>query len=325
MSNPPYSYELYNAYNGMISPSTVHVRNTGLAQFFKRYLLQEAMSVFDWKMPDHWARNYFLSVLYVWGYVAVFDGGEFGVIPQHCGLGGYSVMYQPTKALIANPLLPAGLHDLTIGKDCEIIRLQPDYLGLYDIVDYYGDLMALCAETVGVNILNSKLSYIFASAGKASAESYKELYDRIAGGDPAVFPDKDLLDDQGRLTVQLLQQNVGQNFIADRVLDCMNTIRNQFLTAIGIPNANTDKRERLNQDEVNANNFETRANCMLWLDELKKSCRLARDMFPGLVLDVDWRRELKEVLTDENAVDLDRGTDRGGAYAVRQSGPSDRE
>lgn len=317
MNNPPYSYEHYNAYNGLISPSTVHVRNTGLAQFFKRYLLQEAMSVFDWTMPDHWARNYFLYVLYVWGYIAVFDGGpEFGIIPQHCGLGGYSVMYQPTKALIANPLLPAGLHDLEIGRKCEIIRLQPDYLGLYDIVDYYGDLLALCAETAGVNILNSKLSYIFVSAGKASAESYKELYDRIAGGDPAVFPDKELLDDQGRLTVELLQQNVGQNYIADRVLDSMNTIRNQFLTAIGIPNANTDKRERLNADEVNANNFETRANCMLWLDELQKGCRLAREMFPGLELFVDWRQELKEVATNENAVDLDRGADRGRSDTV---------
>lgn len=302
MSNPPYSYEVYNAYNGMMSPSTVHVRNTALAQFFKRYLLQEAMSVFEWQMPDHWARNYFLYVLYVWGYIAVFDAGEeFGVIPQHCGLGGYSIMYQPTKALIANPLLN-GVREKEIGRDCEIIRLQPDYMGLYDLVDYYGDLMALCAETVGINVLNSKLSYVFSAQNKAAAESYKELYDRISGGDPAVFMDKTLLDDQGNLTVQLLQQNVGQNFIADRVLDCMGTIRNQFLTAIGIPNANTDKRERLNSDEVNANNFETRANCALWLDELRHACKLARDMFPGLELDVDWRKEIKEVSDNENAM-----------------------
>lgn len=307
MSNPPYSYEVYNAYNGMMSPSTVHVRNTALAQFFKRYLLQEAMSVFEWKMPDHWARNYFLYVLYVWGYIAVFDAGEeFGVIPQHCGLGGYSIMYQPTKALIANPLLN-GVREKEIGRDCEIIRLQPDYMGLYDLVDYYGDLMALCAETVGVNVLNSKLSYVFSAQNKAAAESYKKLYDSISGGDPAVFADKTLLDDQGNLTVQLLQQNVGNNFIADRVLDCMGTIRNQFLTAIGIPNANTDKRERLNSDEVNANNFETRANCALWLDELKHACKLAREMFPGLELDVDWRKEIKEEYDNADAMDQPSG------------------
>lgn len=295
MNNPPYDYSIYNAYNGVISPSTVHVRDVALAHFFKRYLLQEAMSVFEWKMPDHWARNYFLSVLYVWGYIGILDAGEeFGVIPQHCGLGGYSVMYQPTKALFSNPLF--GQKELMLGSECEIIRLQPDYMGLYDLVDYYGDLMAITAETIGVNILNSKLSYIFAAQNKAAAESYKKLYDRISGGDPAVFADKNLLDDEGRLAVQLLTQNVGGNFIADRLLDAMQTIRNQFLTAIGIPNANTDKRERLISSEVDANNFETRANCVLWLDELRKGCRLARELFPGLILDVDWRKDLKDAV-----------------------------
>lgn len=292
MNNPPYDYSVINAYNGVISPSTVHIKNTGLARFFKRYLLQEAMSVFEWTMPDSWERNYFLYVLYVWGYIGVLDAGErFGVIPQHCGLSGYSVQYQPTEAIFANPLF--GSKRLTLGSECELIRLQPDYLGLYDIVDYYGDLMALTAETAGVNILNSKLSYIFAAQNKAAAESYKKIYDEVSGGNPAVFVDKNLLDDEGRLTVQLFEQNVGQNFIADRLLDSMQTIRNQFLTAVGIPNANTDKRERLITSEVDANNFETRANCVLWLDELQKCCRRASDMF-GIELTVDWRKDLRD-------------------------------
>lgn len=47
-NTPPYDYEFINKYNAAVSPSTVHVKNTGLARFFKRYLLQEAMSVFKW-------------------------------------------------------------------------------------------------------------------------------------------------------------------------------------------------------------------------------------------------------------------------------------
>lgn len=57
MYDIPVNYAQYNAYNSVVSPSTVHVKNTGLAQFFKRYLLQQAMSVFEWKMPEYWARN----------------------------------------------------------------------------------------------------------------------------------------------------------------------------------------------------------------------------------------------------------------------------
>lgn len=294
-----YNYEFINSYNATVSPSTVHIKNTGLARFFKRYLLQEAISVFDWKLPETWSKNYFLYVLYVIGYIGIVNTDRFGVIPQHGGLGGYNVFYQPRYMLINNPLF-AGTLKPVIDEDCVCLRLQPDYCGLYDIVDYYGDLMALCAEATGINLVNSKLSFIFAAKNKATAESLKALYDKIAGGEPAAFADKELFDDEGNLTVSMFNQDVGRNFIADRLLDTMRTIRCQFLTDIGIPNANTDKRERLITDEVNANNFETRAKCSVWLDELQKGCRKVKEMF-GVDISVDWREDLKEkeVQTDD--------------------------
>ncbi len=287
-----YNYNFINQYNSTMSPSTVHVKNTGLARFFKRYLLQEAFSVFEWKMPENFDKNYFLYVLYVIGFIGIIETDKYGVIPQHGGLGGYTVQYQPQYMLINNPKF-AGTLKPVIGEDCACIRLQPDYCGLYDIVDYYGDLMALCAEASGVNLLNSKLSFIFAAEDQTTAKSFMKLYDQIAGGEPAVFADKKLFDDEGNLRVTMFNQNVGENFIADRLLDTMRTIRCQFLTDIGIPNANTDKRERLITDEVKANDFETRAKCSVWLDELKKGCAQARELF-GIELDVDWRSDLKE-------------------------------
>ena len=292
MSNMfPGYYETINSYNAHLSPSTVHVKNTALAQFFKRYLLQEAMSVFEWTMPETWDRAYFLYILYVMGYIGIINTDRFGVIPQHGGLGGYNVFYAPQYMLITNPLFDRTYRPI-IDEECVCIKLEPDYFGLYDVVDYYGDMMALTAETAGVNILNSKLSYVFAADNKASAETYKALYDQIAAGNPAAVVDKDLLDEDGALKVNLFTQNVGQNFIADRLLAVLRDIRCMFLTDIGIPNANTQKRERLITDEVNANNGETRSKCALWLTELKKGCEKARNMF-GIDLDVNWREDLQ--------------------------------
>lgn len=288
----PYNYEFINTYNSTMSPSTVHVKNTGLSRFFKRYLLQEAFSVFEWKMPENFDKNYFLYVLYVIGYIGIIETDKYGVIPQHGGLGGYTVQYQPRYMTIANPLFSGTLTPV-IGEDCVCLRLQPDYCGLYDIVDYYGDMMALCAEATAGNLLNSKLSFIFAAENQQTANSFKKLYDLFSSGEPAVFADKNLFDDEGNLRVTMFNNAVGENFIADRLLDTMRTIRCQFLTDIGIPNANTDKRERLITDEVNANNFETRAKCAVWLDELKKGCRQAHEMF-GIELSVDWRADLAE-------------------------------
>ena len=61
-----------------------------------------------------------------------------------------------------------------------------------------------------------------------------------------------------------------------------------FDTEIGIPNANTDKRERLITDEVNANNVETYSKCSMWLENLQEACQKVNRMF-GLSISVDWR------------------------------------
>lgn len=292
MSNIPAAYSELNLYNAALSPSTVHVKNTQLARFFKRYLLQEAMSVFKWTMPESWDRAYFLYILYVWGYIAIMETDAYGVIPQHGVAGGYNMYYAPSFITVSNPVFKK-TYTLDIDRDCTILRLEPDYCGLYDIVDYYGDLMALSAETAGVNLINSRLSFVFAANNKAMAESFKQLYDDIASGNPAAFADKKLFDDNGKLQAAFLNQDVAQSFIVPELLDCLRTIRCMFLTDIGIPNANIVKQSGVTDDEVRANDFETRAKCGLWLDELQKGCKKARAMFKGLELDVNWRDDLR--------------------------------
>jgi hypothetical protein len=290
----PAMYDHINSANAMVQPSTVHVRDTGLARYFKRYLLQKAMSVFKWEMPDTWARDYFLYVLYCWGFVAVINTDKYGVIPQTCGLQGYDVFYRPTTAVIANPLLQ-GMKQLKIGQQCTLFRLQPDYGGIMDLVGYYGDMMALCASTAGVNLLNSKLSYVFFASNKAAAASFEKLYDEVASGKPMSVIDKDLLKADGTKAWEMFQQNVGQNYIVGDILTDMRKWENMFNTDIGIPNANTDKRERLLTDEVNANNVETSSKCGLWLELLQAVCEQTRRMF-DIEISVDWRVEPETTL-----------------------------
>ena len=272
----------------MRSPSTVHCRNTALVEYYTKYLLEKAISVFKFDdMPETWARNYFEYVLFGYGHVAVINTDKYGVIPQMSGLKGYNVFYQPTIVTIANPLLD-GLKTLEIGTQCEIIKLQPNYSGVMDIVTTYADLMALCVETAGINLLNSKMSYIFFSRNKQAAESFKKMYDKVASGEPAAFLDKSLLDDEGNPAWTMFTQNVGQNYITDKILNDLQTIEDQFNTDIGIPNANTQKKERLIVDEVNANNTDTNAKVSLWLETMRYDIEKVNRMF-GLNLSVSYR------------------------------------
>ena len=283
----PIFYDYNNAVNSIISPSTMHVRDTNLAWYFRRYLLQKAIAVFKWRMPESWAKNYVLYVLYCWGYIAIVNTDKFGVIAQGCSLAGYDVFYQPKRAVIANPLL-SGILEPEIGTQCTLLRLQPDYGGLMDKVNFYADMLALSAETAGTNLFNTKLAYVFASANKGAAETFKKMYDQIASGEPAVFLDKDLFNEDGSPNWQMFNQDLRNSYIAGDILDDMRKWELKFLTDLGIPNANTDKKERLITSEVESNNVET----YLWADQalesLKQGCQEARDMF-GIDLDVDWR------------------------------------
>ena len=275
-----------------------------LSWMFQRYLLQKAISVFRWTIPSTWDKDYFLYCLYCFGRVAVVNTNKFGVIPQACGLMGYNVYYRPTNAIITNPLL-RGILQPRINTDCVVLKLQPDYGGIMDMVQYYANLMAQASTAIGINLANSKLAYAFFAENKALADTFKKMYDAIANGQPAVAVGKDLSDEQGRPRWTPFQQDVKTTYITGDLLRDLRTIENRFDNDIGIPNANTEKRERMIVDEVNANNVETYSKCELWLEQLRESCNRANDMFPGLSLSVEWRNPPESAEATSKEVDTD--------------------
>lgn len=288
MSGTPYLYDYVNFRTGKNKPSTIHATTTALSIFFQRYLLQEALSVYKWTMPETWSKDYFLYTLYCRGHLAIINTDKFGVIPQQCGLSGYDIFYRPSMATISNALL-RGFRQLRIGVDCTVLKLMPDYGGIMDLVTKYADLMACTMQTAGCNIVASKLAYVFTASGKAGAESFKKMFDDISNGNPMVVQDEKLRRADGSNAWEMFSNNLSQNYIAGELLADLQKWRAQFCTEIGIPNANTEKRERMIVDEVNANNIETYSKAELWLEELRDGCQKAREMFPGLVLDVTWR------------------------------------
>lgn len=290
--NPPYYYDYLNAKNGMINPSTIKVRNTSLARFFEKYLLEKAISRFKFTLPKEWAENYFQYVLFCLGYIGVINTDKYGVIPQDCTLSGYNVFYQPSRILVTNPLLKSDM-DLVIGYNAEIIKLQPCYSGIMDIVEYYGEMMALTSASLGVNILNSRLAYVFLADTPSVAESFKKMTDRILSGEPAVVVDKKLRDGiDGDFKIEFFNNALKNNFIATELMSVLRDIERQFCNEVGIPNYDETKRERISVDEVNMNNEETYSMCQLWLETMHEDIERVNKMF-GTDISVELREEKK--------------------------------
>lgn len=279
MNEIPIKYDLENLIKSSINPSQIHASNTELAYYFRKYLLEKIYSCIEIDgVKSSWAYNYMLYSLLIFGKICFLETDEFGVIPQHCSVGGYNVFYQFAYANVRNPLLSIN-RPLYIGTECEVVKLQPNWSGVMDIVCYYADMLSLCAENIGLNIVNSKLAYVFTAQNKSSAESFKKMFDKIASGEPIVVQDRKLLDENGKKTWETFTNDLSKNYIADRILNDMTTWENKFNTEIGIPNANTQKRERLISNEVDANNIDTKSKILLWIDTMNKDFEKVNEMF----------------------------------------------
>lgn len=295
-NRPPFFYDYSNVVTTNTNPSTVHVRNNKTFEYFKRYLLKRAISVFEFKLPKLWNANYFLYTLFMNGFISVLNVEPYGVICQQCGLMGYNLYYNPTQITVSNPNI-TGIINRTIGSDCAVIQLQPDYAGVMDIVEYFSAKLALLSEALDMNMLNSKLAYLFYATNKREAESFKKLFDNVMSGEPAVIVDTALKPDDGDV-IKAFANNLKQNYITPDMLADMRTLLNEFDSMVGLPNANTQKRERMITDEVQANDIETKSLSALWLETVKTGMDVANSLFPGLDLNVDWR--FKDNETSDN-------------------------
>lgn len=288
------NYMVYGSQQGN-APQVLDTQNAKSA-FFQRYLWQDLIGVLKWEVPETWDYDYFTYCLYMYGYVAVINTDKFGVIPQQCGLQGWNVFYRPTTAVITNPLLQ-GILTPRIGLQCEIIKVNADYGGMWDLITYYADLMALTLSSIGVNIVNSKLAYLLVAGDKAQAATLKDMYSTIASGNPAYCIDEKMFDRNGNVRWQLFDANVGHNYIADKLLVDLTKIKNLFYTEIGIPNSNQEKKERMVVDEVNANNVQTSIGTMTRLERMQADAKKVEKMF-GIKCSVDWRIDPNAMLED---------------------------
>ena len=269
------------------------VANTS-ALYYRDYLLKKILSRFEFgNIPSFWDIDYFLEVLFLDGKICITDTAA-GVLPLKCGLTGIGIFEQPTEVIIANPVL--GNFRRNIDVDCAVIRLQYNYAGVGWMINRYATLLAMCDSGIAVNLMNSKAAYVFKASSKAQAATLQKMYDDITCGKPAVF----VGENGGLNSEDVYRMPVKENFVADDIQILKRKLVNEFLTEIGINNTNQDKRERLTDDEVNANNDEVYANIQHWYDNIKDGIDKANKLYNlGLTVKVREFGGIKDVDTSE--------------------------
>ena len=255
---------------------------------YRNWCLKKLFGAFDFGgIPETWDYDYLLTNLFMHGYIAITDT-SIGVIPLRCGVTGINAFDHPTQAIFANPVLgnfERNLFGENPATDCALVKLQYDYNGAMPIVDRYSALLALCDNSIAVNLRNSKVAFIGFVSSKQQAASLEKMYASIDSGKPAVYVKRG----DGLTSEDIYYNHVRETYIANDVQLLKQSIKNDFLTEVGLNNANTDKRERLVVDEVNANNNEIQANVQHWIDNIREGLTRANKLF-GLNLSVKLRK-----------------------------------
>lgn len=295
----------YNIIESYGNPTYLKITNTALYRFYARYLLHKIYSIFDWDIPESWNLENLQFCLCVFGFVGVMEWPELGVIYQRGSIAGHDIYYQPAFFRVANPYIDPkyqGLYRIAseyitnninaqepVINDCMLLKMTPDYWGIWDIISNYAAEMALVHEAVDINIIQSKDPKVFISGSKGAQAAFKKAMDKAISGEPVIVFDKEILGPDGKLNIEEFTKNLHDVYLSDKLLDALRTIENRFDSMVGINNTNVSKRANMTVAEVTANNNEIMALPQVWADNLQRSIKLIKDKY-----NVDLDIKLKE-------------------------------
>ena len=262
-------------------PNTYWNKKSQKYQYWFRSLLQKLDSALVFSgLPNDWTKyqDFFQLVLWARGYLAIFESERFGdketkLAFQPCTLAGYDFYYQPTTALISNPKYQK---ELTIGKDCEILKLCPDFNGLLDIIDRTATQLAEIDKSIIVGLINARTSLVVTADSIAESEKIKKVYDKVQAGEPLIvwkdkadpfnseiMPRKNPFDDA-------FLNDYTKTYIVTNLLSDAQTILDSFYMEIGLPVRTYDGKAHMLNAEAEMQDAQAQSRISCWVNTLSE-------------------------------------------------------
>ena len=317
MNYVPFTYDHINCAAGHYMPSQVKPYNNAAFMLWQRALFQRACSSIKIELPKEWMRHLDLMYfcLFKIGYVGMGKDADLGKWFNPVSISGYNFYYEPTKCILANPAIKqpgeSGREYIINQPDrtAEILKLTPDYRGIWDVITYYAEKLAALDVAINTAIINTKFAYIVGAKNKAAAQVLKTLFDKVNSGQPAVFFDTKLANDgtdQEEPWQSLFRDNLKQSYIITDLLQDFQTVINDFDTEIGIPTLPYQKKERMVVDEAQSKQIDAQSRSIIWYEELKRTADLCNEFMgftPGDDIRVTLRYKEEEVNDNGNSED----------------------
>lgn len=280
----PLNYDKLNLLAGTYTPPGVKACDNESYIYWERSLYERAMSVIRIdNLPDNWhgeVKDFLFWCLFRIGHVAMFNNATFGTSFQPCGLNGFDFYYQPTEAIITNPKLKV---TLKIHKECEILKLRPDYMGIWDIISRYARRLSDIDPALDMAFINAKYSIIMGAATKAGVKFLEKLIDKVNSGQPGIVADTSVLLGLDPTTKEDVirdysRKDIKSTYLGTDLLKDFMTVLNEFDSEIGIPTLPYEKKERMVTDEANSKQDDATSRSHVWVDTMNNCFDLINPM-----------------------------------------------
>ena len=270
---------------------------------YRRLLTELAVNRFKWTgMPEEIDCRFLELTLFYQALSLFYFEERFGkyMAVRGGGIGAINALDQPTEYLaILNGT--DGTPNRQLKKD-ECVPIWSNYLRTpdWDVVTIYSKRLSDFDVTVDTNVIGLRHPTVFA-VEESERQSFANIFRSVQRGEPAIYGYKNLSPQDLKDKLFALNTGVQTNAVTD-VQISKSKVWNECMTYLGINNSNQEKRERLVEDEVSANNDQVNAFRNIALNARKQACEEINKMFK-LNVDVEWNLDSsydEEEMEDEN-------------------------
>lgn len=245
-----------------------------------------AQSVYEWTgLPDGLSGRHLESFLFHEGAAMFYEDKEKGLMFSRVeSSGNINDFDEPTKV---RPMLKNKsflTRRYRPHKDCVLIYNNTYAIPTSQTTRIYASRMTQMQRTADININGLKTPIMFRGSERQK-NTFFNIYKNIDEYKPFFMVDKSL----EQIPFEALDLKVPVLF--PQLFCEKNKLLNEYLTFIGINNANTDKRERLVDDEVRANNQQVEQSSEVFLACRQEAAAEINKMF-GTNLQVKRRTNI---------------------------------
>lgn len=157
------------------------------------------------------------------------------------------IYLRPTGVIVANPAMSESLN-LTIGKDCEVIKNDTFAIGLLPLHYRYAQQLAENDISIRSAQINSRIRTIIATHTDREKESAEEYLEQIEAGETGIIAESAFLDG-----VKVSQGGSAPPNAIIQFIELQQYLKASWFNEIGLNTNFNMKREYLSSEEIAAN------------------------------------------------------------------------